>query len=168
MADNAYLLRLKQLRDQKVADNEQRVGLVKRPGSSVPGMGPQGPGPQQPQQEQDEGPDMNSMFGRNIQSFSGQDKRFDEFFKQYTQMAEGLKEQVNQGYMPMPIAEQRLQQYLNDSMQYFSQNEATPMDNPEIAAKIEGLMGQAMQGQLPNQQPAPPAQAMAPQEQGGM
>lgn len=171
MAENAYLSRLKQLSDKKVTDNERKVQpLLSRPLSrNAPGPG-MGPGPNQPQAQEEQGPDMNSLFGKNIESFQNQDKRFQSFMKEYGDLANGLRQEVDQGFMPMPIAQQRLKSYLQDSAGFFQRNKAGPMDNPEIAAKIEGMLGQAMQGQLPEQQAAAqeqvPAQAMTPQ--GGM
>lgn len=170
MAENAYLLRLKQLRDQKVEAEERRAApVLGRP------MTRQAPGPamvpNQPTAEEEEQPDMESMFGKNLQSFEGEDKRFGQFMQEYAQLAEGLKQEVDNGFMPMPIAQQRLQSYLQDSAGYFQKNAAGPMDNPEISAMMEGMLGQAMQGQLPEQQ----AQGGAPQgeqppmpPQGGM
>lgn len=173
MAENAYLNRLKQLRDKKVEDNERRIQpLLSRPLSrQAPGPG-MGPGPNQPAPQEEQGPDMTSLFGKNIEAFQGQDKRFGEFMKEYGDLANGLKQEVEQGFMPMPIAQQRLQSYLQDSAGFFQRNKAGPMDNPEVAAKVEGMLSQAMQGQLPEQQAAQaeanpaPAQAMTPQ--GGM
>lgn len=173
MSENAYLSRLKQLSDKKVVDNERRVQpLMSRPLSkNAPGPG-MGPGPSQPQAEEEQGPDMTSLFGKNIESFQNQDKRFGEFMKEYGDLANGLKQEVEQGFMPMPIAKQRLESYLADSAGFFQRNKAGPMDNPEIAAKMEGLLSQAMGGELPEQQAAQaaanpgPAQAMTPQ--GGM
>lgn len=169
MAENAYLTRLKQLRDKKVEDNEKKVQpFLSRPMTrQAPGPG-MGPGPNQPQAPEEQGPDMNSLFGRNLESFKGEDKRFGQFFDEYRQMAEGLKEEVNNGFMPLPIAQQRLNSYLKDSAGFFSRNKAGPMDNPKVAEMMEGMLAQSMQGQLPEQQAqqqqAAPAQAMTPQE----
>lgn len=172
MSENAYLSRLKQLSDKKVADNERRVQpMLSRPLTrNAPGPG-MGPGPNQPQQAPEEqGPDMNSMFGKNIEAFQNEDKRFQGFMKEYGDLANGLRQEVEQGFMPMPIAQQRLQSYLQDSAGFFQRNKAGPMDNPQIAEKMEGMLSQAMQGQLPEQQAAAqeqaPAQAMT--QQGGM
>lgn len=173
MAENAYLSRLKQLSDKKVEDNERRVQpMISRPLSrQAPGPGV-GPGPNQPVQEEEQGPDMTSLFGKNIEAFQNEDKRFGDFMKEYGDLANGLKQEVEQGFMPMPIAQQRLQSYLQDSAGFFQRNKAGPMDNPEISAKVEGLLSQAMGGELPEQQAAQaaanpgPAQAMTPQ--GGM
>ncbi|MGL5013515.1 MAG: hypothetical protein ACRC6V_04370 [Bacteroidales bacterium] len=173
MAENAYLSRLNQLRDKKIESNERKIGpLMTRPLSSqAPGPG-MGPGPAQPQQEEEQGPDMTTQFARNIEAFRGEDKRFGQFMEEYTKMAEGLRAEVEQGYMPMPIAKQRLESYLNDSSGFFTRNAPGPMDNPAVAEKMEGLLMQASQGELPEQQAAQaeanpgPAQAMTPQ--GGM
>lgn len=177
MTQNAYLSRLTQLRDRKVEDNTRKVQpLMSRPMSrQAPGPA-MGPGPNQPaEQPEEKGPDMGSMFGRNVEAFGKEDLRFDKFMKEYGELANGLRQEVESGYMPMPIAQQRLQSYLQDSAGFFQRNKAGPMDNPEIAAKMEGMFEQAMGGQLPEQQAAAanqpgPAQAMTPQEapQGGM
>ena len=173
--ENAYVRRLEQLRNQKVEDNKRRVlpRAVQRDVPEQQGGPAMGPGNPGAAEEEEVMANMDNMFGMSVQKFEGEDSRFQEFMKQYTQMANGLRQQVDQGYMPMPIAQQRLEQYLNDSRGYFSQNAASPMDNPQVAQAIDGLMGQAMQGGLPEQQaanpPAQPAQAMVPQEpRGGM
>ncbi|MGL5013098.1 MAG: hypothetical protein ACRC6V_02250 [Bacteroidales bacterium] len=176
MTQNAYLSRLNQLRDKRVEENVRKVQpMVRRPLSKqAPGPGV-GPGPARPEEKEEQGPDMGSMFGRNIESFGKEDLRFGKFMKEYGELANGLRQEVEQGYMPMPIAQQRLQSYLQDSAGFFQRNKAGPMDNPEVAEKMEGLLAQATQGQLPEQQAAAaaqpgPAQAMTPQEapQGGM
>lgn len=167
MSENAYLSRLKQLSDKKVEDNTRRVQpMISRPLSrQAPGPA-MGPGPAQPQEQQEQGPDMESMFGKNLQSFQGEDARFGEFMQEYSNLAEGLRQEVEQGWMPRPIAEQRLKSYLQDSAGFFQRNAPGPMDNPQVKEKVEGLLSQAMQGQLPEQQArqGQPAQATMPQE----
>ena len=170
MSENAYLSRLKQLSDKKVVDNERRVQpMLSRPLSrQAPGPG-MGPGPNQPQEQEEQGPDMNSLFGKNIESFQNEDKRFGDFMKEYGDLANGLRQEVDQGFMPMPIAKQRLESYLQDSAGFFQRNKAGPMDNPQIAQMMEGMLAQASQGELPEQQARAaaqnpgPAQALTPQ-----
>lgn len=168
--ENAYTKRLESLRENRIKDNVRRIlpHVNPRQGREIleKVIGPITPPPV------DEGPkvDETSMFSMNVNKFKEQDSRFGNFMDQYTKMAEGLRQEVQQGYMPMPIAQQRLKQFVEDSRNHFSQNAATPMDNPQVAQAIDGLMGQAMQGQLPEQQAQQqaqqPAQAMTPQ--GGM
>lgn len=146
MSENAYMLRLKQLQDQKVESNAQRVApILGRP------MSRNAPGPaMDPRQgvpaEEEVAPDMESMFGKNMESFQGSDKRFGQFMQEYSSLAEGLKQEVDNGFMPMPIAQQRLKSYLSDSANYFRKNQATMMDNPEVAAMMEGALARKMEG----------------------
>lgn len=177
MSENAYLSRLKQLSDKKVVDNERRVQpMLSRPLSKQAPGPAMGPGPNQPVEQEEQGPDMTSMFGKNIEAFQGEDKRFGAFMKEYGDLANGLKQEVESGFMPMPIAKQRLESYLRDSAGFFQRNKAGPMDNPKVAEMMEGMLAQASQGQLPEQQAREaaqnpgPAQAMTPQDspQGGM
>lgn len=174
--ENAYIKRLGQLREQKVQASEKKIQpLLSRPLSKQAPGPAQNPNPPRPEEAQ---PDMTSMFGRNVEMFTGEDKRFGNFMQQYTEMANGLREQVKEGFMPEPIAKQRLEQYLGDSMKYFQDHKAGVMDNPQVAGAIEGLLAQSMEGQLPEQQVQAqaqaqeqvPAQAMTPQQapQGGM
>lgn len=168
MSENAYLLRLKQLRDQKVEANEQRVApILNRPLSrNAPGPA-MDPRPGTPAEEE-VAPDMESMFGKNLESFQGQDKRFGKFMEEYANLAEGLKQEVDNGFMPMPIAKQRLESYLGDSANYFRKNQPGIMDNPEVAAMMEGALARKMEQSGVNPEGAPQEggpQASGPMEQ---
>lgn len=157
MSENAYLLRLKQLSDQKVESNEQRVAPILGRPLSRNAPGPSNPMMQAPQQEEEAAPDMESMFGKNLESFQGQDKRFGKFMEEYASLAEGLKQEVDNGFMPMPLAKQRLESYLSDSANYFRKNQPGIMDNPEVSAMMEGALARQMEGAgvSPDDQGAP-------------
>lgn len=150
MAENAYLTRLNQLREQKIEANERRVAPILNRPMTRQAPGPvMGPGPQAPEEQgaEDQGPDMSTMFGRNLEQFMGQDNRFGEMFQEFTKLAEGLKEQVQQGYMPQPIAEQRLRAYIDDSRGYFTKNKPGLMDNPQFSQVVNGMLEKTMANQ---------------------
>lgn len=151
MATNAYLERLGTLRKEKADNLSARTGLpLNRPLSQQ--ASPLAEAPQQPQQQQfpegfDEmGLNQDSMFARTIKDAQSGDVRFDEFLKEYSDMAMGLRESVASGMMPEAIARQRLQQYVGDSAKWFSNNPTTPLDNPQMNQVIEGLLS----GQIPS------------------
>lgn len=171
MSTNAYLERLNQLKEERVQSVAQKAAPLGLP-SQRPGMPTQTPEKQMlgvpPKQEEEQQPD--SQFMRNLENFKGQDARFGDMMSEYTNLAMGLREQVNAGYMPMKIAEQKLQQFLGDSSKHFTDNAPKATDNPEVRGMLEGLMQQQMGG-VPEGSPAPQEGApMPPQEQpmGGM
>lgn len=145
MATSAYLERMTQLTQNKMDSAAKQFGLpLNRPMNKTPaGMAGQ-PMPQE-QEEEEEGPDMNSFFGKTFQDMEGSDKRFGQMFQDLGKLASGLRQEVEAGFMPEPIAKQRLQQYVADSQKWFSQNQATLMDNPKFDAAIEGLLQKAHQ-----------------------
>lgn len=169
MAVSAYLERLTQLRENKMQDQAKNLGLpLDKPLSQNAGGMAGSPMPNEPQQP---GADMSSMFGRTIQDLQGSDRRFDKMFKDLNQLASGLREEVKAGFMPEVIAQQKVQQYVQDSQKWFSQNEPGMMDNPQMYNAIEGVLAQKMGGQPQGaapQQGAPAPQAPQGAPQGGM
>ena len=149
MAANAYLDRLNQLQQKKEQALEDRGLPIQRPTNRQPVSIASNPKPEEPAQEQ---PDMSTMFGKNLDYHTGQDSRFGDMIKEYTQLANSLGYAVRNGQMPEPIAKQRLQEYLDHSRSYFQQNQPTPMDNPQISGVInQFLQNRSAQGQ--DQQP---------------
>lgn len=150
MASIPYLDRLNQLEEQSVISRNGGLPL-NRPQSEeqkdMLGI-PQEPEPQEDPMEKA----MQTQFGMNLQNFSKQDARFQDMMGEYQKLAMGLKQQVDSGYMPLPIAQQKLKEFLSDSGHYFNTHEAGPMDNPENKAMLEGILSQAMGG---GQQPSP-------------
>lgn len=150
MATNAYLERLNQLDVKKAATVKEQADKIlpmNRPlNKNTP---PMGSGvPVKMEQPQEEGPNFNNMFGYNFNKFKEEDSRFEEFMQEYTKLAEGMKHEVASGFMPAPIAAQRLQSYLQDSKSYFDKNQPTLMDNPQAKSAIQGMLaGQIQQGQ---------------------
>lgn len=170
MSSNAYLTRLEQLKADKAQTVAQQAASI-----GLPRQSPRNPAEQgnkmlgvPPKQEE---PQPANMFERNIENFRGQDVRFGEMMDEYTNLALGLREQVNSGYMPEIIAKKKLESYLEDSSQYFKTHAMKPTDNPEVRGMLEGIMaqsgGQAPQGGPAQQGGAPMPPQGAPQP-GGM
>lgn len=138
MATSAYLERMTQLTQTKMDSTAKQFGLpLNRPMTKTPaGMA----GQPMPQEEEEQGPDMNTFFGKTFQDMEGTDKRFGTMFQDLGKLASGLRQEVEAGFMPESIAKQRLQQYVADSQKWFSQNPAGVMDNPQISAAIEGIL----------------------------
>lgn len=156
MATIPYIGRLGQLeeeRAEKVAQSIDNVIPINRPRTTQnPGMiPPQSAQPTTPEQPTPEEPDMDSMWGRQITAFGEKDSRFTEFMEAYQEMAQSLGQQVREGMMPRPIAEQRLNQYLQDSGNYFKKNKPTVMDNPKFAGAIEQALSGMTQAQEQSQ-----------------
>lgn len=141
MATSAYLERMTQLTQNKMDSAAKQFGLpLNRPMNKTPaGMA----GQPMPQQEEEQGPNMETMFGKTFQQMEGEDKRFGQMFQDLGKLASGLRQEVEAGFIPEPIAKQRLQQYVQDSQKWFSQNQAGLMDNPQFAGAIEGILKQA-------------------------
>lgn len=160
MAASAYLERVQQLQTQKQDSAAQAMGLpLNRPMNKTPaGMA----GQPMPQQEEPQGPNMDTFFGKTFQQMEGEDKRFGQMFKDLSQLANGLRQEVDAGFMPESIAKQRIEQYVADSQKWFSQNQPGLMDNPQFSDAIESYLAQAA-----SQQGAEPVEAPMPQE-GGM
>lgn len=170
MATNAYLERLNQLDVKKAATVKEQADKIlpmNRPlNKNVPEIGSGIPTKLEKPKEQT--PNFDNMFGYNFNQFQEQDSRFGDFMKEYTKLAEGLQQEVKNGFMPAPIAEQRLRTYLEDSRQYFNSNEAKPMDNPKVRGTIEGLLATAMGNQQSTEEiPQQGISQGAPVMQGG-
>lgn len=162
MATSAYLERVQQLQTQKQDSAAQSMGLpLNRPMNKTPaGMAGQ-PMPQGEQQEP-QGPNMDTFFGKTFQQMEGEDKRFGTMFQDLSKLANGLRQEVDAGFMPESVAKQRIEQYVADSQKWFGQNQAGLMDNPQFSDAVEGFLAQAA-----SQQGAEPMEGQMPQ-QGGM
>ncbi|MGL5015595.1 MAG: hypothetical protein ACRC6V_15115 [Bacteroidales bacterium] len=141
MATSAYLERMTQLTQNKMDSAAKQFGLpLNRPMNKTPtGMA----GQPMPQEEEEQGPDMNSFFGKTFQDMEGSDKRFGTMFQDLGKLASGLRQEVEAGFMPESIAKQRLQQYVQDSQKWFGQNQAGLMDNPQFSSAVEGMLQKA-------------------------
>ncbi|MGL5012775.1 MAG: hypothetical protein ACRC6V_00580 [Bacteroidales bacterium] len=174
MSNLIYSQRMSELDTRKVEAARRQFPDLSRP-SPIRGNARDLNGNLAPSQEAPEGEaDMESAFGMAFGHYGGQDSRFGQMMDDFQGLVSNLREQVKSGYMPEPIAQDRIRQFVSDGSQYFSNHNATPMDNPEVAGMVEGMLAQQMQAQqepqveesgLPNQQMPP--QQMPPQ-QGGM
>lgn len=149
-----YLERLEQLRETKMQSQAEGLGLpLNKPMNGTPGGLAGNPMPDKPEEP---GPDMGTMFGRTFQQMEGEDRRFGKMFKDLQNLSSGLREEVKQGFMPEVIAQQKIQQYIKDSQNWFSKNDPTMMDNPQMYNAIEGILSQKMGGGQPPQEGQPP------------
>lgn len=141
MATSAYLERMTQLTQNKMDSTAKQFGLpLNRPMNKTPaGMA----GQPMPQEEEEQGPDLNTFFGKTFQQMEGEDTRFGQMFQDLGKLANGLRQEIDAGFMPEAIAKQRLQQYVSDSKNWFSQNQPGLMDNPQFASAIEGMLQKA-------------------------
>lgn len=140
MATNAYLERLSELKQKKAESNSARLGIpIQRPlNKQQPGMA----GNPLPESSE-ETVQPESFFTKGFNKEMETDTRFQGFMQEYTDMALGLRDQVQQGFMPEVIAKQRLQQYVQDSASWFSKNKAGAMDHPEMQNLVNGMLEKA-------------------------
>lgn len=166
MATNAYLERMNQLQQERVRDNfqsfERSTGLpIQRP--QAPQQSPSGvPTGETPKPQEDEAY-KDSQFYMNFQNFQQNDPRFGGVFDELTKLATGLRQQVQEGYMPPQIAQQRLRQFVADTSAHYQRNakkfekEDAEAEKQKQMMALMGALGQtAGQGQQQEEQEVPP------------
>ena len=113
-----YEQRMKELQQAKIEKTAQSNPLLLRPQKQFGSLA--GPNPM-PQQAPEEIPDyMKSDFFMNSERFKQEDPNFGPMMENYTKLAMGLKNLVDKGMMPMPIAKQRLEQFISDNRKGYS------------------------------------------------
>ncbi|QDH46545.1 hypothetical protein LAh8_82 [Aeromonas phage LAh_8] len=113
-----YEQRMKELQQAKIETTAQSNPLLQRPQRQAETLA--GPSPM-PQESPEETPDyMKSDFFMNSERFRAEDPNFTPMMENFTKLAMGLKKMVDKGMMPLPIAKQRLEQYINDHRQGYS------------------------------------------------
>lgn len=160
MATNAYTERLEENRQRKVEQNVARLNTLPLSKPLKQQLSGLAGGPSVPEPEKPNLPDMDSFFGQYVNRELQGDTRFQKMMQEYKDLALGFREEVNQGWMPPQIAQQRLKQYIDDNAQWFDQNKRTPMDNPQMQEFMKNL---AMKVQQEKQQ-AGPSQELPNQE----
>lgn len=108
-----YEQRMKELQQARVEKTTQSNPLLLRPQKQAETLAGRSPMPQEEPQEQPEY--MKSDFFMNAERFKSEDPNFGPMMENFTKLAMGLKDMVNKGMMPMPIAKQRLEQYISDN-----------------------------------------------------
>lgn len=177
MADTAYSKRMAELQ-QKTTDTRKEqlstmFGLQRRPtttnGPSIPNA------PQAPDESY-----KDTDFYKNLTYHRDNDEHFKNHLDSFTQLVMGLKNEVDKGYMPKPIAQQRIADYLHDGamhrqsidpqvQQEQSQQAVADAANTQMAQAISQMQqgGQGEEGQPTDQSQQAP-QEQAPMQQGGM
>lgn len=151
---NAYLERLKQI---EMEDGQQREEVdpslpIRKPmKNSTSGLATGAP----QQEESEDESYKNSFFYQNFDNFMGSDEGFQGMFNEFTQLASGLKAQVDQGFMPKPIAEQKLRSFLEDNTNHYKQESLRKKDDPMnqdnqqmMAQMLGALSGESPQGEM--------------------
>lgn len=165
MSESIYLQRMQELRRSKADVISKQTGLpLQKPMNGKPTGLAASPMSQQ-EEAQKEMPNMDSFFGRTFQQMEGEDKRFGTMFEDLHKLANGLRAEVAQGFMPEPIARKKLEQYVQDSSKWFSQNQPGLMDNPQMSQAIEGVLKNAYEKSQNNLEPVAPQGQQMPQEQ---
>lgn len=120
---NPYTDRLDSLNSKRVTSNVRQIsdmiGLpIRKPGQEGQIVSPSGvpvgraPINQEPQEDESY---KNTAFYANFDYHRQNDPHFNNLSNEMTQMATGLRKQVEAGYMPQEIAQDRLQQFIHDS-----------------------------------------------------
>ena len=159
MAANAYLDRMRELEDKRVSRNEelmQSSGLpIQRPQNQQPPSNV--PTGQSPKPDEPDESYKQSLFYQHMDNFQQNDPHFGGVMKELTELATGLREQVKQGFMPEPIARERLKQFVADTSDQYVRNAPRLKQEAQEQAQqkmIEGLIGKyANMPQQPQEMP---------------
>lgn len=147
---SAYLERLKQIEAEEMerpVESDPSLPINRPMKNTTNGLAIGGsPEEQEPDEEY-----KNSFFYQNFNNFMGNDEGFKGMFDEYTQLASGLKSQVDQGFMPLPIAEQKLRSYLEDSSNHYRAEASRNKDDPMNQENQQMMM--QMIGALSNETP---------------
>lgn len=171
MASNAYLDRLQENEQSRTQQNQQTLATATGLPISRPSTGdtsPSGVPTGKPPIPQDDESYKNTTFYQNFAHHQGQDPHFDGMVGELTKLATGLRQQVNNGYMPPIIAEKRIHQFVNDSVAHFERKagqfakENAEADKQQRMQAIMGALSQASQQQAPQQDM--PAEGVSPEE----
>ena len=136
-----YERRMKALQDTKVANAQSSINpLLQRPANSQPNVMASEPATNTDTENQI---DSSSPFLMHVESFKQQDPHFDQMMQGYTQLALGLRSSVQQGLMPEAIAQQKLQDYINDNREA-TRSRLSQQAEKEKATSQLGTLGQAL------------------------
>jgi len=148
-----YERRMKDLEIKKVQHNVASNPLLQRP-TNIRTTGLENK-PSQPENEDPFKDIKDTPFFSNVERFKQEDPKFGGIMESYTNLAMGLKAEVDNGFMPRQIAEQRLYQFIQDHRKSYGKA-------PE-QSKVEG--GMLSQVTPPNQ-PQSTTEAPMQSEQG--
>lgn len=181
MGDNAYTNRLNENDVERTGRNQRQLlraaGLpIQRPTSPGDVVSPSGvPVGQAPIPQQDESY-KDSIFYQNFDYHRQNDPHFDSTVGELTKLATGLREQVNNGFMPPAIAEQRIHQFVTDTVHgmhvkepQIKAQQARQTKDAQMMQMIGALQQGASQG-APDQsapQEVPPEGITPEQQQSG-
>ena len=128
-----YEQRMKELQQAKIEKSAQSNPLLQRPQKQAAPLA----GPNPMPQPQEETPDyMKSDFFMNSERFKQEDQNFGPMMENYTKLAMGLKNLVDKGMMPMPIAKQRLEQFISDNRKGYSKQ--PPQEGQGVLNPVQG------------------------------
>lgn len=150
---SAYLDRLKQIEMEETQQREEvdpSLPIRKPMKNTTSGLATGAPQEESPNEDY-----KNSFFYQNFDNFMSSDEGFQGMFNELTQLASGLKTQVDQGFMPKPIAEQKLRSFLEDNTNHYKQeslrkkNDPINQENQQMMAQMLGaLSGETPQGEM--------------------
>lgn len=133
---------MRALQDTKVANTKSMVNpLLQRPSNSQPNV--MASEPVNTDSNEEMGIDSNTPFFSHVEGFKQQDPHFNQMMEGYTQLALGLRSSVQQGLMPEAIAQQKLQDYLNDNREATRQRLSQQAEKEKAASQM-GTLGQAL------------------------
>lgn len=155
MATNAYLERMNQLQSERMNSSRKEISEAtgvpihrptqqQAPGS--PSGVPTGEAPLPPGEDDSY---KNSHFYNAFTHYSDNDPHFGGVMDELTKLATGLREQVNNGYMPPQIARQRLTQFVGDTMSHF-ERESPRLEEEQKQNQMAQMIG-AMSNQVTQQ-----------------
>ena len=133
---------MRALQDTKVANIKSMVNpLLQRPSNNQPNV--MASEPVNTNESEESTIDSITPFYSHVENFKQKDPHFNQMMEGYTQLALGLRSSVQQGLMPEAIAQQKLQDYLNDNREFTRQRIAQQAEKEKAATQI-GTLGQAL------------------------
>jgi len=145
-----YERRMKDLEVKKMQHTVASNPLLQRPiNIKTTGLADK---PSQPTEEDPFKDVKDTPFFMNVERFKQEDPKFGSIMESYTNLAMGLKSEVDNGFMPLQIAEQRLHQFIQDHRKSY--------EKPSGQSQVDnGAMSQVMpqnSSQAPTEGPVQP------------
>lgn len=130
--------------------------LLQRPQQVGNAMAQQPDQPQKDDTQEQMDAFHNTHFGQLTQRFEQEDPHYGHMIKNLTDLSLALKDQVDSGYMPLAVANDKIKQFINDHREGMRKGN----NNKVLAGQLAGaaMQQQAIQQQAQQQQDAATAQ----------
>lgn len=167
----AYQSRMQELQQAQQAHAAKITGspLLQRPQQMSNDMAsaPEG-APQKDETQEQMDAFHQTHFGQLTQRFEQEDPHYGHMVKNLTDLAMALKDQVDQGYMPMAVAQQKLHDFIGDHREgYKKGRNKDVLEGQMTGAALQVQQAQQAQQQAQNAIPqAVPDAKITPEDKG--